>query len=82
MATYEPALCQALVIQHTERQLFMIYAADGTILDAIDDDPRPEWTRELVQLPAVAVMPSVWRSWRDNCASVTRTEKDMTIPGP
>lgn len=73
MTTYEPAMMQALRIQGTKRGLWMIYAADGTILDVIETSgERPVWADrairagEMAQLVTIDVMPSVWRAFRDN----------------
>lgn len=61
---YEPAMMQQIRLQSTGCALWMIYAADGTILDAIDvsDGVQPLWATQLTQLLAIDVMPSTWRT--------------------
>lgn len=60
--TYEPVMMQPIRLRTTSRELWMIYAADGTVLDAIDaGDVRPVWAAELTRLITVEVYPTEWR---------------------
>ena len=72
MSTYEPAMMQPLRLKTTRAELWMIYAADGTVLDAIDtsDGVRPVWAEALTRLTQIDVMPSEWRYFRDNCRAM------------
>ncbi len=82
MTTYEPKMMQALRLKTTQRALWMIYAQDGTILDAIDtsDGIRPGWADkairagEMCQLPTIDIMPSDWRKWREYAAARVTTD--------
>jgi len=66
MATYEPALCLRLQAKHAApKRLHVIMAADGTVLDAMEEtaDTLPLWVTGLVQLPAVDVTRQVYGLW-------------------
>ena len=62
MTTYEPTLCVQLFASRrvdTNRRLYVIYAADGTQLDVIEDYPSmvPLWVTGLIQLGSFDVLP-------------------------
>jgi hypothetical protein len=69
--TYEPAMYLRLRVASFSRALYVIMAADGTVLDAMEETltTLPRWVAELVQLPTVDVTPAVYRqSQRDYAA--------------
>jgi hypothetical protein len=89
MATYTPALLQALRRKATPKALWMVYAADGTVLDAIetDDGLRPPWADnairrgEMAQIITINVTPSEWRIWRSMAAVRPAEAAVITVTG-
>lgn len=65
--TYEPAIVQQWAAPNdtngNPRRCFVIWAADGTLLDAIDEgySGRPNWTKSLTDLGRVDVSATQYR---------------------
>ena len=71
--TYEPALCLRLTARNVKTSsLYVIYAADGTQLDVMEDTPAtvPLWVAGLVQLATVDVLPSEYKRWKSAAAAL------------
>jgi hypothetical protein len=87
MTTYTPAMAQALRLKGTPRALWLIYAADGTVLDAVrtGDGMPPPWVDgctergEMARLLEIQVTPAVWRRYATLAA--VRPESAATAAG-
>ena len=75
MTTYAPAMVQELNVYGVkETRLYVVLAADGTPLTAIEDTPDtvPLWVRGLVRLPSVETRPTVYRQFKRDYPDTTR----------
>lgn len=77
--THTPKMVQRLKAPHdtngNPRRVFVIYAENGAILDAVDEGyaGTPNWVRDLVQLPEFSVTATEYREiLRDWSAKVAR----------
>lgn len=67
--TYDPVLYQHVRanndVNGNPRRAFIVYAADGTVLDVIDEGYAgpPAWLRELHQLPTFSVTVTEYKNW-------------------
>ena len=70
--TYDPALCLTLSLRLPNKRLYVILAADGTVLDTQEHtrETLPRWITELVQLPEIDTLPSIYRYWKRERAAV------------
>ena len=66
MTTYQPALCLQITARNVKpNRLYVIFAADGTQLAVIEDQPGtvPLWVTGLIQLAEVDVLPGEYKRW-------------------